>query len=57
MKLTYRGQHYEASTFSDRVSESIVTGKYRGLPVRFASPVRVNPAASDLTLRYRGNVY
>lgn len=56
MKLTYRGQHYEASTFSDRVSESIVTGKYRGLPVRFASPTRVNPAC-DQTLRYRGTDY
>lgn len=57
MKLCYRGVEYDYNPPILEVSESELTGKYRGCPTRF-SYVRHLPIPQPVAeLKYRGNTY
>ncbi len=57
MKLTYRGNQYEASFPSGDVVESELTGKYRGQSVQFHYPRHIPVAHNPQPLKYRGVSY
>jgi hypothetical protein len=56
MRLSYRGANYEMATTNIETVESETIGKYRGVPVRFASPTGTTPQ-SAMRLNYRGAAY
>ena len=55
MKLSYRGVSYESADSMVESSTHEITGKYRGVPVRFGAPVVIRKNPVQLT--YRGNSY
>lgn len=57
MRLSYRGTAYESVAPAIEVTESQLTGKYRGAPTRFSSPASIPLPQSTLRLSYRGTHY
>lgn len=57
MKLTYRGNQYDASFPPVDVVESEITGKYRGQSVQFSYPRHIPVPQTPHSLKYRGVCY
>ncbi|MEL6223912.1 MAG: DUF4278 domain-containing protein [Cyanobacteria bacterium J06626_14] len=53
MKLTYRGTEYAYEAPTVEYGDTIASGKYRGLDIRFRNPKKVPVYPATLNLRYR----
>ncbi|MEM9448765.1 MAG: DUF4278 domain-containing protein [Cyanobacteria bacterium P01_E01_bin.6] len=54
MKLTYRGIAYDYDAPTVEYGDTLASGKYRGLDIRFRNPKKVPVYPATLNLRYRG---
>ncbi|MEB3213156.1 MAG: DUF4278 domain-containing protein [Leptolyngbyaceae bacterium] len=54
MKLTYRGIQYDYEAPSVEYGDTVASGKYRGLDIRFRNPKKKPVYPATLDLRYRG---
>lgn len=57
MQLVYRGSVYTRANSEIVLTDSEITGKYRGAEVSFKSPLGVSEPQAVATLTYRGHSY
>ncbi|HEY9615336.1 MAG TPA: DUF4278 domain-containing protein [Microcoleaceae cyanobacterium] len=57
MRLSYRGTAYESVAPAIEVTESHLTGMYRGVPTRVTSSASIPLPQSTFRLSYRGTHY
>lgn len=54
MKLTYRGTSYNYDAPTVEYGDTLASGKYRGLDIRFRNPKKTPVYNATLDLKYRG---
>jgi len=54
MKLTYRGTQYNYDAPTVEYGDTIASGKYRGLDIRFRNPKKSPVYSTTLDIKYRG---
>jgi len=57
MHLTYRAARYQLNSHIAKITESEMTGIYRGAMIKFQVPQVIPQPQSSILLKYRGSSY